>query len=47
MLKDAKDRTVYTVEGKKYMGLFSPTPEQAVISLSKMCEYCRWLETRK
>jgi acyl-CoA synthetase (NDP forming) len=47
MLKDAKDRTVYTVEGKKYMGLFFPTPEQAVISLSKMCEYCRWLETRK
>lgn len=43
MLKDAKDRTVYTVEGKKYMGLFFPTPEQAVISLSKMCEYYRWL----
>jgi acyl-CoA synthetase (NDP forming) len=43
MLKDEKDRTVYSVGDFKYKGLFFPTPEQAVISLSKMYEYYRFV----
>ncbi len=43
MLKGENDRTVYNVESLTYKGLFFPTPEQAVKSLSKMCEYKRFL----
>jgi acyl-CoA synthetase (NDP forming) len=43
MLKGEKDLTVNTVEGFRYKGLFFPTPEQAVISLSKMYEYQRFI----
>ena len=39
MLKDEKDLTVTDVKGFRYKGVFFPTPEQAVISLSKMYEY--------
>jgi acyl-CoA synthetase (NDP forming) len=43
MLKDDSDRTVYTIEERRFKGLFFPTPEQAVKSLSKMVEYNRFL----
>ena len=43
MLKDEKDRTVYSVNDFKYKGLFFPTPEQAVISLAKMYEYQKFI----
>ena len=42
MLRDEKDKTVYTLEGRRYKGLFYPTPEQAVKSLAKLCEYQRF-----
>jgi hypothetical protein len=41
MLKDDKDRTVYSINDHKYKAVVYPTPEQAVVSLAKMCEYCR------
>ena len=44
MLRDEKDKTVYTLEGRRYKGLFYPTPEQAVKSLAKLCEYQRFRE---
>ncbi len=43
MLKEEKDHTVYTLENRRYKGLFFPTPEQAVKSLSKMYEYKRFI----
>lgn len=43
MLKDAKDLTVTEVAGFRYKGVFFPTPEQAVISLSKMYEYYNFI----
>jgi len=42
MVKDETDYTVYTLENRKYKGLFFPTPEQAVKSLAKMYEYQRF-----
>ena len=39
ILKEENDRTLYDIFGKKYKGLFYPTPEQAVKSLAKMYEY--------
>ncbi|NOY70754.1 MAG: CoA-binding protein, partial [Deltaproteobacteria bacterium] len=39
ILKEEKDQTLYDIPGKKYKGLFFPTPEQAVKSLAKMYEY--------
>jgi acyl-CoA synthetase (NDP forming) len=42
MVKDETDHTVYTLENRKYKGLFFPTPEQAVKSLAKMYEYRRF-----
>ncbi|MFW5908013.1 MAG: acetate--CoA ligase family protein [Desulfosalsimonas sp.] len=47
MLRGEKDKTVYKVEGSSYKGLFFPTPEQAVKSLAKLCEYRRFLDTEK
>ena len=43
MVKGEKDLTVTDVEGFRYKGLFYATPEQAVTSLSKMYEYCRFI----
>jgi len=43
MIKDETDPTVYTLANHRYKGLFFPTPEQAVKSLSKMYEYRRFL----
>ncbi len=47
MLKGENDLTVNAVEGFRYKGLFFPTPEQAVISLSKMYEYHRFISPEK
>ena len=47
MLKDEKDLTVNNVKGYRYKGVFFPTPEQAVISLSKMYEYYNFLSRDK
>ncbi|MDZ7833335.1 MAG: acetate--CoA ligase family protein [Desulfobacterales bacterium] len=44
MVKDETDRTVYTLEDRKYKGLFFPAPEQAVKSLAKMYEYQRFCQ---
>ncbi|HMA66650.1 MAG TPA: CoA-binding protein, partial [Desulfosalsimonadaceae bacterium] len=43
MLKDEKDHTVYSADGRHYKGLFFPTQEQAIKSLAKMVEYTRFL----
>ncbi|MFZ5571230.1 MAG: acetate--CoA ligase family protein [Thermodesulfobacteriota bacterium] len=43
MLKDEKDRTVYTIEGGTYKGVFFSAPEQAVQSLAKMYEYQKFI----
>jgi acyl-CoA synthetase (NDP forming) len=43
MLKHDKDRTVNSVGDFKYKGLIFPTPERAVLSLSKMYEYYRFI----
>ncbi|MFP3999130.1 MAG: acetate--CoA ligase family protein [Desulfobacterales bacterium] len=47
MLRGENDKTVYSIEGKKYKGLFFPTPEQAVKSLAKLWEYQRFLDMEK
>lgn len=47
MLKDDTDRTVSSYADYTYKGLFYPTPEQAVKSLSKMVEYKRFLDREK
>lgn len=47
ILRDEKDKTVYTFDGNRYKGLFFPTPEQAVKSLAKMYEYRQFLEREK
>ncbi|MFW6334660.1 MAG: acetate--CoA ligase family protein [Desulfosalsimonas sp.] len=47
MLRGEKDKTVYSIEGSSYKGLFFPTPEQAVKSLAKLWEYRRFLDTEK
>ncbi|MBW1892787.1 MAG: acetate--CoA ligase family protein [Deltaproteobacteria bacterium] len=44
MVMYEEDNTVYPVKGKQYKGVFYPTPEQAVKSLSKMYEYHKFLE---
>ena len=43
MSKGEKDPTVTDVNGYRYKGLFFATPEQAVISLSKMYEYYNFI----
>ena len=47
MLKDEKDLTVNNVKGFRYKGVFFPTPEQAVTSLSKMYEYYKFISRGK
>ena len=47
MLKDENDLTVNNVKGFRYKGVFFPTPEQAVTSLSKMHEYHNFLSRGK
>ncbi|MBS3733097.1 MAG: CoA-binding protein, partial [Desulfobacterales bacterium] len=44
MLRDDKDKTVYSVADRTYKGLFFPSPEQAVKSLAKLFEYRQFLE---
>lgn len=44
MLREEKDRTVYSIKDSSYKGLFFPTPEQAVKSLAKLWEYRRFLD---
>ncbi len=44
LLVDDKTKTLYRKEGKKYKGVFFPTPERAVKALSGMCKYKEWLD---
>ena len=46
MLRDDKDKTVYSVSDRPYKGLFFPSPEQAVKSLAKLFEYRLFLDRR-
>jgi acyl-CoA synthetase (NDP forming) len=43
LLTDEKDKTVYSVSGCSYKGVFYPSPERAVKAFSKMYEYKRFL----
>jgi acyl-CoA synthetase (NDP forming) len=43
LLTDEKDKTVYSVDGCSYKGVFYPSPERAVKAFSKMYEYKRFL----
>lgn len=43
LLTEPRDRTVVPVEGRRYQGLFYPTPERAVKAFAKMVEYRRFL----
>ena len=43
LARGPEDKTVVTVEGCNYKGVFFPAPEQAVKSLSRMHRYRRWL----
>ena len=43
LAKGSEDKTVVSVEGYNYKGVFFPAPEQAVKSLSRMHRYRRWL----
>jgi len=43
LAKGPEDKTVVSVEGYNYKGVFYPAPEQAVKSLSRMHRYRRWL----
>lgn len=47
ILRDEKDKTVYSFDGYTYKALFYATPEQAVRSLARMYEYRRFLEGEK
>ncbi len=44
MLREQKDKTVYSFRDRQYKGVFFPTPEQAVKSLAKLFEYRRFLD---
>ncbi len=44
---EEKDRTIFPVGKSLYKALFYPTPERAVIALSKMMGYGRFLEKQK
>ncbi|VEN74364.1 CoA-binding protein [Candidatus Desulfarcum epimagneticum] len=43
IIKEEKDRTVYSVDGCRHKGVFFPTPERAVKAFGKMWEYQRFL----
>jgi len=43
LLSDDKTQTVTDVNGCKYKGVNFITPERAVKSLAKMCQYSQWL----
>ena len=47
LLVDDKTKTLYRKEGKKYKGVFFPTPERAVKALAGMCKYKKWLNMTK
>ncbi len=44
LLVDDDSKTLYRKEGKKYKGVFFPTPERAVKALSGMYKYKKWLD---
>jgi acyl-CoA synthetase (NDP forming) len=44
LMKDARDKTVYTVEGARHQTVFYETPERAVKALSQMVRYRRFLQ---
>jgi acyl-CoA synthetase (NDP forming) len=44
LLREDSDRTVYSVEGCAYNGVFYETPERAVLAFAKMVEYRRFLK---
>jgi acyl-CoA synthetase (NDP forming) len=43
LVTDAEDKTVYAVAGRRYKGIFYPTPERAVKAFAKMQAYQRFL----
>ena len=43
LARGSGDKTVVSLEGCNYKGVFFPAPEQAVKSLSRMYRYRRWL----
>jgi acyl-CoA synthetase (NDP forming) len=44
LMKDARDKTVYTVDGARHQTVFYETPERAVKALSQMVRYQRFLQ---
>ncbi len=46
LLTDEKDKTVYTISGCLFKGVFYPTPERAVKAFAKMYEYKRFLSRK-
>ncbi len=44
---EEKDRTIYPVGDGIYKGLFYPTPDRAVVALSKMVEYGQFLKRQQ
>jgi acyl-CoA synthetase (NDP forming) len=44
LLKECQDKTVYSVNGSRYKGVFYESPERAVKAFSRMVEYRRFLE---
>ena len=44
VLREDGDRTVYTVDGCDFNGVFFETPERAVQAFAKMVEYRRFLD---
>ncbi len=47
LLVDDETKTLYRKDGKKYKGVFFPTPERAVKALAGMCKYKEWLDREK
>jgi len=45
LLTDDKSRTLYSVPGCKYKGVFFPSPERAVKALAGMSQYAGWLSS--
>ena len=47
LLVDDESKTLYRKEGKKYKGVFFPTPERAVKALAGMCRYKKWTDKKE
>ena len=45
LLTDVKSRTLYSVPGCRYKGVFFPSPERAVKALAGMSQYAGWLSS--